>query len=263
MGTSKLLKYEINPIAIYVLWLREMKRFIRAKSRVIGTITMPLLFLVFLGLGFSKMPVLGEKYNISYVNFLVPGILGMSLLSTSMFAGISVLWDKEFGFLKEVMVTPVSRLSIVLGRTLGGVTIALIQALVILMISAVLGFRPVSALAVFPSLLFMFLISTTFIGVGLILASKMGDIQGFGLVVQFITFPTFFLSGALFPIENLPIWLRYVCYANPLTYGVDGLRAALVNVYSLDPLLDLLILFIFSTFMAFLGAYFFEKSEAV
>ncbi len=263
MGTSNLLNFELNPIAIYVLWLREMKRFVRARSRIIGTIIIPLFFLIFLGLGFNKLSVLGKGVTLSYVDFLVPGILGMSLLSTSMFSGISVLWDKEFGFLKEVMVTPVSRLSIVLGRTLGGVSIALLQAITILLISILLGFKPVSFLAILPALLFMFLTSTTFIGLGLILASKMGDIEGFGLVVQLISFPIFFLSGALFPLENLPNWLRYLCYINPLTYGVDALRALLVNFSSLSLVTDLGALLTASILMMFLGAYFFERSEAV
>ncbi|MCP2604823.1 ABC transporter permease [Candidatus Aminicenantes bacterium AH-873-B07] len=252
----------IDATAVYVLWLKEMKRFLRAKSRVIGSLAMPLFFLAFLGLGFNKMIVPEMLKDINYIRFLIPGIVGMGILFTSTFAGLSVLWDKEFGFLKEIMVAPVSRVSIVIGRIAGGATTALIQGLLILFISFIAGFK-IKGILSFPlTILFMILISTTFIGLGLILASKMKDIHGFGIIMNFIIFPLFFLSGALYPIENLPKIIRYLSYIDPLTYGVDGLRASLIGISSFPFIMDLIIMIGFSIITVVLGAYFFEKSES-
>jgi len=253
----------INITAIYVLWLREMKRFLRAKSRVIGSLAMPLFFLAFLGMGLGNMSIPGVSKSVDYIHFLVPGVLGMTMLFTSMFAGISVLWDREFGFLKEIMVAPVSRVSIVIGRIVGGTTTSILQGILILGISILMGFNISGVSAFLLSVVFMLLISSTFIGLGLIFASKMKDMQGFSLIMNFVIFPLFFLSGALFPLENLPTWLRYVSYIDPLTYGVDGLRGVLINVSSFSVLFDLSALIAFSVLMTLLGAYFFERSEGV
>jgi ABC-2 type transport system permease protein len=249
--------------AIYVLWLREMKRFVRAKSRIIGTLAMPLFFLAFLGMGFNRASLPGIPEGINYIQFLIPGIIGMTMLFTSMFAGISVLWDREFGFLKEIMVTPVNRVSIVLGRIAGGATTGLIQGILILGISMIMGFKISGIFSFLASIIFMFLIAITFIGLGLIFASKMKDIQGFSLIINFVIFPLFFLSGAVYPLSNLPDPVRYISYIDPLTFGVDGLRGALVGASSLPVISDLIILIGFSSVMVFLGAYFFEKSESV
>jgi len=253
----------INLTAIYVLWLREMKRFLRAKSRIIGTLAMPFFFLAFLGLGFGNMNIPGMAKGISYINFLVPGIVGMTMLFTSMFAGISVLWDREFGFLKEIMVAPVNRISIVIGRIVGGATTSVLQGCLILGISILMGFKISRMSAFLLSVVFMLLISSTFIGLGLIFASKMRDIHGFSLIMNFVIFPIFFLSGALYPLKNLPVWIQYLSYLDPLTYGVDGLRGVLINVSSFSILFDFAVLVGFSIVMIFLGAYFFEKSESV
>jgi ABC-2 type transport system permease protein len=253
----------INKTAIYVLWVRELKRFWRAKSRVVGSLGMPLFFLAFLGLGFRGMPIPGLARDIGYIQFLVPGIIGMNILFSSTFGGLSVLWDREFGFLKEIMVAPVSRVSIVLGRIAGGATTALIQAVFILGISYTLGFKIVHISSIFLAIVFMVLTAITFLGLGLIFASKMRDIQGFSIVMNFVIFPLFFLSGALFPIENFPVWLRYISKIDPLTYGVDGLRAALIGVSSFSIISNLILMLMFSSLMILLGAYFFEKSESV
>ena len=253
----------INRTAIYVLWLREMKRFMRAKSRVLGMISRPLFFLIFLGLGFRKIPITELTGNIDYIEFLVPGIIGMAMLFSSVSAGISLLWDREFGFLKEIMVAPVSRISIVLGRIAGGTTTGLIQSLLILFVSFLMGFKLRGIFPLLSSIVFMVLIAITFIGLGLIFASKMKDIHGFGVIMNFIIFPLFFLSGALFPLKNLPKWIQYISYINPLTYGVDGLRGVLTGVSSWPPIFNLVICIGFSTVMVLLGAYLFEKSEDV
>jgi ABC-2 type transport system permease protein len=253
----------ISWTAVYVLWLREMKRYVRAKSRIIGSLIQPLFFLAFLGLGFNRMAVPGMQSGVNYIKFLVPGIIGMTLLFSSSMQGLSVLWDREFGFLKEIMVAPVGRVSIVLGRIAGGTTTTMIQGLLVLVISMIVGFRVRSAPYFLLALVFMVLIAFTFIGLGLIFASKMKDMQGFGLIVNFIIFPLFFLSGALYPLNNLPVFVRVLSYIDPLTYGIDGLRGSMINVASHPVLLNLALMAAFSLVMLFLGAYFFEKSESV
>ncbi|MBR9678585.1 MAG: ABC transporter permease [Nanoarchaeota archaeon] len=249
----------MNLNAVYVMWLREMKRFSRSKSRMVSMLIMPLLFLGGLGFGFSKMTIPGIE-GIAYLQFLVPGIVGMGMLFSSTGSGVSVLWDKEFGFLKEIMVAPVSRTSIVLGRIAGGATISLTQGILLILISTLLGFRT-TITGFLIGLIFMALITTTFIGLGLILASRMKDMQGFQLIINFVVMPLFFLSGALYPIENLPAPIRILSYANPLTYGLDGLRGALIGISRFHPLTNLTIMITLSVAMVSLGAFLFDKSD--
>ncbi|MGC8479635.1 MAG: ABC transporter permease [Candidatus Micrarchaeia archaeon] len=249
----------IESKAIYVIWLREIKRFIRAKSRVIGMVVMPLLFLVGLGYGFNNLIVL--KGSFDYFDFLVPGIIGMTLLFTSINNGASIIWDKEFGFLKEIMVTPNSRTSIALGKIIGGATIALIQGILVMIISILLGFSFSLTYLVLLSVIFMLLISITFISLGLAIGSFMSDFQGFGIVMQFIAFPLFFLSGALVPVGELPNMLKYVAYANPLTYGVDGLRAVLLGSSSFSIGIDILAIGISACGMVVVCAWAFSKGN--
>jgi len=243
------------------MWLREMKRFLRAKSRLIGTLAMPFFFLLAMGFGLRPSFNLPGLSNTDYLDFLVPGIIGMTMLFSSTFAGLSVLWDREFGFLKEIMVTPVNRLAIVLGRIAGGITTALIQGILILFISLFMGFKISSLLGIFSAFIFMILIGIGFIGFGLTIASLISDTQGFSLIMQFIIFPTFLLSGAFFPIGNLPSWLRPVSYINPLTYGVDGLRTSLIGFSQFPLFLDLFVLLFFGLLMIILGSYLFTKME--
>lgn len=253
----------LNFTTVYVLWLREMKKFVRNKSRVAGSLAMPLMFLFFFGFGFSGIAVPGAPPGISYVEFLIPGIIGMGLLFSSTFAGLSVLLDRQFGFLKEIMVAPVSRISIVLGRAAGAITTGLIQALAILAISLAFQLKAISLVQFGTMLAFMILTATAFIGLGLIFASRMKDPQGFNIIMNFLILPLFFLSGAIFPLANLPAAAQYIAYADPLTYGVDGMRAALIGVSFLPIWIDFLVLLGVSSLMLFLGAYFFEKSESV
>lgn len=250
-----------NLQAIYVMWLREMKIFFRAKSRLIGTLAIPFFFLLAMGFGLRPSFNLPGLNDIDYFNFLVPGIIGMTILFSSTFAGLSVLWDREFGFLKEIMVTPVSRLAIILGRIAGGITTALIQGILILIISLIMGFEILSLPGLVLAFIFMILIGIGFIGFGLTIASLIRDTQGFSLIMQFIIFPIFLLSGTFFPIENLPVWIRSVSYINPLTYGVDGLRASLIGFSQFSLFLDLLVLLIFGFLMIALGSYLFTKME--
>ena len=252
-----------NFTTVYVLWLREMKKFVRNRSRVAGSLAMPLMFLFFFGFGFSGISVPGAPEGISYVQFLIPGIIGMGLLFSSTFAGLSVLLDRQFGFLKEIMVAPVTRISIVMGRTAGAITTGLIQALAILAISLAFQLKAISLNQLGILVAFMVLTVTAFIGVGLIFASRMKDPQGFNIIMNFLILPLFFLSGAIFPLSNLPAAAQYISYADPLTYGVDGMRAALIGASFLPIWTDFLVLLAFSGVMLFLGAYFFEKSESV
>jgi ABC-2 type transport system permease protein len=252
----------INLTAVYVLWLREMKRYFRAKSRILGSLAFPFFFLAFLGLGFNRMTVPGLTKDVQYIKYLVPGIIGMSLLFQSIFAGLSVLWDREFGFLKEIMVAPVSRVSIVLGRIAGGTTSALIQGLLVMIVSLFVGFRLRNIPEVLVALVFMVLISTSFIGLGLIFASRMKDMQGYSIIMNFVVFPLFFLSGALYPLDNLPAWLRILSRLDPLSYGVDGLRGALLGISAHRVAFNLLIMGAISALMVFLGAWSFERGES-
>lgn len=251
----------INLGAIYILWLREIKRTLRAPSRVVGTVIMPLFFLVFLGAGFRRIELPGIPADVDYINFLVPGIIGMSMLFTSTVAGFSVLWDKEFGFLKEIMVTPVSRISIVIGRIAGGATISLSQGLIILFISMIFGFRIPAFSSLIISLLMLCLISFTFIGLGLIFASRMKDIHGFSLIVNFIIFPIFFLSGAIYPLDELPSFVKILTYIDPLTYGIDGLRGIMLGSSEFSLIMNFSVMAASCLIMVAVGSYLFEKSE--
>ncbi len=248
--------------AIYVLWLREVKKFFRNKSRIIGSLGTPFFFLALLGAGFSSVfsfPGLPE--GTGYIQFLAPGIVGMVMLFASMFAGISVLWDRQFGFLKEIMVTPVSRLSIMLGRVAGGVTTAIIQGLLILIIGIGMGLAIPGLAGFLSALMMMLLISVSFISVGLIFASLMEDMQGFQLIMNFLIMPTFLLSGALFPLSGAPGWLHAISLANPLTYGVDGLRMSLIGIGQFPLWLDASVLAGFGLVMITIGAYLFGKTQ--
>ena len=249
--------------AIYVLWLREVKAFVRARSRIIGNLVQPFFFMAILGIGFkSSMRFTPPGFErIDYLQFLVPGLVGMSILFSSMFAGLSILWDRQFGFLREIMVAPVSRLSLVLGRVAGGMTTTLLQALSILLVAHVFGFRIKGVAEFFFSLVLMILIGVGFVGMGVAFASKMEDMHGFQIVMNFIIMPIFFLSGALFPLEGLPSWLSFLMYLDPLTYGVDALREVMLGISHFPVAVDLSILFSFCAVMLTLGSIFFSQCE--
>lgn len=244
--------------AIYVLWLRDMKRFLRAKSRIIGMIAMPMFFLLGLGLGFNGLIHLNTG---SYLEFLVPGIIGMSLLFTSITSGTAVLFDRQFGFLKEILVTPNSRASIVVGRVAGGATTAVLQSILIVIVSLFIGFHPVVSSATPFAIIFMLLIAATFISLGLIFGSIINDFQGFQLVTNFVTLPLFFLSNAIFPLSSLPSVVQYISYANPLTYGIDGIRGALTGVSTYPMLLDFSVMLFFFIVMVAIAAYAFNRTD--
>lgn len=249
--------------AVYVLWTREMIKYLRAKSRVVGAIAMPAFMLIFLGLGFRRVEVPGLPGSIGYFQYLVPGIIGMTLLFTSSYSGMSVIMDRQFGFLKEVMVTPASRESIVLGMIVGGATTSIIQSLLMMILSIFIGFEIPAVHLIAASILVMFLITVIFISVGLILSSFMKDFHGFNTIINFIVFPLFLLSGALFPVANLPAVIQVFSYIDPLTYGVDALRGILIGYSQFSVVFNLLILIPVSMAMVIISSYSFRRSEAV
>lgn len=247
-------------MAIYVLWLRQIKKYLRSKSRIIGSLGQPVLFLLAFGFGFGGMFSAAGGGN--YIDFLAPGIIGMAIIFSAMFAGIEVIWDRQFGFLKETLVAPVSRSSIVLGRTLGGATIALFQGVLVFIISIIIGFRPVSFAHLPIALLVMILMSILFTSLGTAIATRMRDMQAFPIIMNFIMMPLFFLSGSLFPLEGLPKGLAFFVRLNPVSYAMDGLRGALTNSYHFGIGTDVLVLAIFTAIALFVAISLFKKIEA-
>jgi ABC-2 type transport system permease protein len=241
------------------MWLREIKRFWRSKARIIGSLAQPLLFLVALGFGFG--PIFQKAGGGDYIEFLAPGIIGMTILFSSMFMGIQVIWDRQFGFLKETLVAPVSRYKIMLGRTLGGATVASLQGLIVFLISILIGFRPQNLFMIPFALIFMFLIAILFTALGTAIASKLEDMQAFQLIMNFLIMPIFFLSGALFPIDTLPNAIQVAIKINPLYYGIEGLRTALTELIPSGLILDFSVLAFLAIAVTLIGSYLFSKIE--
>jgi ABC-2 type transport system permease protein len=181
-------------------------------------------------LGFGLGPIFQRAGEGSYLQFMAPGIICMTILFTSTFSGMALLWDRQFGFLKETLVAPVPRLTIMIGRTLGGATVAMCQGLLIFCVALIAGFRPASVLVVPLAVLVMALVALVFSAMGTIIGSSLKEMQGFQLIMNFLVMPIFFLSGALYPLSNLPIALRIATRLDPLTYGIDGLRGAFIGV---------------------------------
>jgi len=245
---------------IYILWLRQIKRYFRSKTRIVGSLGQPLLLLLALGFGFG--PIFQKAGGGNYIQFLAPGIISMGILFIALFSGIEIIWDKQFGFLKETLVAPVSRFKIMIGRTLGGGTVAVIQGLIIFIISLLVGFRPMNFHLLLLSFIFMALIALFFTALGTAIASVLGDMQGFQLIMNFLLMPLFFLSGALFPLQGLPKAITVAASINPLSYGVDGLRGTLVNGAHFGLLTDFLVLSIITIVMLIIGSFLFSKIES-
>lgn len=243
---------------IYTIWLRSMKRFVRSKSRIIGSISMPLFFLLFLGFGLNSVVQIPGMSG-DYIAFLIPGMVAMSVLFTSVFSGIQIIWDKQFGFLKETLVAPVSRLEIMLGQTAGGASTAFIQGVIILILSLFIGLKIASIPGFLIAFGFMALIGIAFTAFGIAIASRMEDMTGFQLIMNFVIFPIFGLSGALFPISGLPSFLVPITLVDPLTYGVEGIRYGLTGVSQINPLVSLAALGGFTVVMTIIGAFLFRK----
>jgi ABC-2 type transport system permease protein len=225
---------------------------------MIGSIGQPLLFLVALGFGFG--PIYQKAGGGDYMQFLAPGIIAMGILFTAMFMGIEIIWDKQFGFLKETLVAPVSRMSIMVGRTLGGATVAVMQGIIVFLISLLIGFHPDFHL-VGIAFIFMVLIAMLFTGIGTAIASLIDDMQGFPLIMNFLVMPTFFLSGALFPLEGLPNIITFIARIDPLSYGIDGMRGALTGVAAFGFFTDFAVLTVITFIVLAIGSYLFSKIE--
>jgi ABC-2 type transport system permease protein len=244
---------------IYILWLRQIKRYFRSRSRIIGSLGQPLLFLIALGFGFG--PIFTRAGGGNYIIFLTPGIIAQSVLFTSLFSGIEIIWDRQFGFLKETLVAPVSRLNIMIGRTLGGATVATFQGLIVLALSLIVGFRIGGILSFFLALIFIILVALLFTAFGTAIASVMDDMHGFQLIMNFLVLPLFFLSGALFPLQNLPEVFNLVASLNPLSYGVDGIRGALTGFVHYGLLTDFFALSVMTGILMFIGSYLFSRIQ--
>jgi ABC-2 type transport system permease protein len=244
---------------IYILWLRQMKRYVRSRSRVVGSLAQPLLYL--LGMGYGLGPVFQRAGMGSYVQFIAPGLIAMTIQFTSVFSGIELLMDRQFGFLKETLVAPVPRLWIILGRILGGATVAFLQGLIFLGVCLLAGFRWHDLGSLPLAFLFMALIGMVFTAVGSAIGSAMRDFQGFQFVVGFFIMPIFFLSGAMFPLTNLPPVLTVLTRLDPLSYGVDGLRHALNGVVHFGLASDVAVLAVVAALMLALSSYLFSKIE--
>ena len=243
---------------VYTIWLRSMKRYVRSKSRIVGSIAMPLFLLVFLGFGLNSV-VSATSLGQQYVMFLVPGMVAMSVLFTSVFSGIQIIWDKQFGFLKETLVAPVTRLEIMFGQTVGGATTAVIQGIILMVLAVLLGLRIENPAGFFVALGFMILVGISFTAFGIAIASRMEDMTGFQLIMNFVVFPLFGLSGALFPISSLPAWLEPITLIDPLTYGVEGIRYGLTGASQINPLISLAVIAGFAVAMTVVGAWLFRK----
>jgi ABC-2 type transport system permease protein len=244
---------------IFVLWLREVKRYLRSRPQIIASLGQPLLYLLVLGFGLG--PVFQQSGQGSYLQFIAPGVIGMGILFTSIFSGIGLLWDRQFGFLKETLVAPVPRLQIMAGRTLGGATIAMLQGVLVLVVCIIAGFRPQSWAAIPLALVFMALIAIVFSALGTAIGSTLRDMQGFQLIMNFLIMPIFFLSGALFPLANLPTALAIATRIDPLSYGIDGLRAAFIGLAHIGVALDFSVLAVLAAAFVVLGAWAFSKIQ--
>jgi ABC-2 type transport system permease protein len=244
---------------IYVLWLRELKRYVRSRVQIVASLGQPMLYL--LALGFGMGPIFEKAGQGSYIQFVAPGIIAMTVLFSSIFSGMGLLWDRQFGFLKETLVAPVPRIQIMLGRTLGAATVAMCQGFLVAMICLAAGFRA-HDLAMLPLALgFMALIACLFSALGTAIGSALENIQGFQMIMNFLVLPIFFLSGALYPLGNLPAGLRVATRLDPLSYGVDGLRSTLIGVSHFGLATDALVLIVGTILFLLLGRHLFSKIQ--
>jgi ABC-2 type transport system permease protein len=228
---------------IYTIWLREFITFMREKVRIVAMIGQPLLYLLVLGTGISAGMTLNGAENIDYLKFMYPGVIGMSILMTSMFSSMSIIWDREFGFLKEVLVAPVPRWGVALGKCCGGATIAMIQSIILIAIAPLIGIR-LSMIMVVQLLFLAVLISFGVTSLGVLIATKMESMQSFQMVMNFLVMPMYFLSGGMYPMQSAPVWMQTLMIIDPLTYGVDAIRNVVFSEtviragHGAEPLLD-------------------------
>lgn len=206
----------------WVVSYRELLRFVNERSRLVGSFAQPLLFLVIFGAGFGNL-IGSLAPGVDFIQFMYPGIIAMGVLTTSLFAGVSVVWDREFGFLRELLVAPLGRAGIVLGKAIGACVVAVLQVFLMLLIAPVVGVDlDVGMVALLVPVVFVLSIALS--GLGILVASFMRSQQGFQLIIQLLIFPLIFLAGVFFPVNQAPDWLQVLSKFNPLTYGVDAIR---------------------------------------
>jgi ABC-2 type transport system permease protein len=245
---------------IYIMWLRELRRYIRSRAQIVASLGQPILYLVALGFGLG--PIFQKAGQGNYVQFVAPGIIAMSVLFSSVFSGMGLLWDRQFGFLKETLVAPVPRVQIMLGRTLGAATVAMCQGLLVGVIAAIAGFRVVDARMAPLALVFLALIACVFAALGTAIGSALENMQGFQMIMSFLVMPIFFLSGALYPLNNLPGPMTVITMLDPLTYGVDGLRHSLIGVVHFGIGRDISVMVVVATLLVWLGSRLFSRIQA-
>lgn len=246
--------------AIYVMWLRELRRYLRSRSQIIASLGQPVLYLVALGFGLG--PVFQKAGQGNYVQFVAPGIIAMTVLFSAVFSGIGLLWDRQFGFLKETLVAPVPRIQIMIGRTFGAATVAMIQGLLVAVVCFLAGFRVVNIAMIPLAFVFLCLIACLFAALGSAIGSVLQNMQGFQLIMNFLVMPIFFLSGALYPLKNLPKALGVVTSLDPLAYGVDGLRTTLIGLSHYGLAVDGAVLCVVGIVLLVVGSHLFSKIEA-
>jgi ABC-2 type transport system permease protein len=212
---------------IWVVAYRELLRFVQERSRMVTSFAFPIMFLVVFGAGFNRI-VGPMTEGVDFIQFMYPGILSMTVVMSSMFSGMSIVWDREFGFLKEILVAPISRSGIVLGKALGGSVTAMLQGVILLILAPFLGIH-LTALMVVKYIFLVLLLSLSLSGMGIFVATRMRSQQGFQMVMNLLIFPLIFLSGVFFPVDNVPPWLQMIAKLNPLTYGVDAIRQVFLS----------------------------------
>ena len=264
---------QANLRGVYIIWYRDVLRYSRDRARIIASLGQPLLFLVVFGSGLSASLGAGvtqQLGNVSYVRFLYPGIISMAVLFTSIFSAISIVWDREFGFLRELLVAPVSRAAVVLGKALGGSTIAMVQGALLLILAPILGVS-LNPLILLELLALMFLVAFAISSMGIFVASRLKTMESFQMIINFFVMPMFFLSGAFFPLRQLPRWMAVVVRLDPVAYGVDPMRRVLlgselapgiqIGSYHLGTAADVAILAVFAAAMLALAMRAFEAQE--
>jgi ABC-2 type transport system permease protein len=244
---------------IYTIWLREAKRYVRYKSRIVTAISTPLLWLLVFGMGLGTAIRFGGTHG-GYQSFIYPGIIAQTILFTCIMSGIGIIMDKQYGFLKEIMVAPLSRASISLGKSLGISTGAILQAIILLLLSFVVNVE-MTPIIFIASIIISIFIAIGLSSLGLFIASFMDSMEGFNLVMSFVVLPIFLLSGALFPVTGLPNWLSFIVYLDPLTYGVDALRGVILGESVLPVEISIVVTVLFAVVMIFLSAIVFTKRE--
>lgn len=246
---------------IYALWLREFKVFLRERSRLVASTFTPLLWLFVIGTGFGSSSSM-TLHSIDYQKFIFPGIICMSVIFSSVFFGAYIIWDRKFDFLKSVMVAPVSRGTIFTGKTFGGMTNSLIQVAILLVVGVIMGVS-LTPLTTVETILVILLLSFALTSLGLTIGSYMTSLEGFQMIVSFVVFPLFFLSGALFPLDRLPQWLSILTTIDPVTYSVDALRNIILGIGSKPLGIDITVLVLYTIGLGALGTFSFRRMKAV